>query len=224
PAAPHYRLLAPACAVQSDRCAQCCNSCRVAGRNASLGPAGWCQKPRCRAVIARQVVCGRSGNAFFAAVSIFLTEHKQDAKIPSKFGQNRGHTCVTRGHPQVHLSDTHRESCDHLAKGSSEPLDSSRTWPETPDASAAGPPRKTAYPLRLEAPVVLHGGTMKYLNLPGVAHPSSNIILGLMRISDKTDEEIRALYETARENGINFIDHANIYGGNNLCERRWAEA
>src|SRR5690625_3173959 len=65
---------------------------------------------------------------------------------------------------------------------------------------------------------------MKYLELPGVTEPASNIILGLMRISDKTDEEIRALYASARDNGINFIDHANVYGGNNLCERRWAEA
>lgn len=65
---------------------------------------------------------------------------------------------------------------------------------------------------------------MKYLELPGVAHPASNIILGLMRIDDKSDDEIRSLYSTARDNGINFIDHANIYGRNNLCERRWAEA
>jgi len=65
---------------------------------------------------------------------------------------------------------------------------------------------------------------MKYLELPGVPRPASNIILGLMRISDKTDEEIRTLYGAAREAGINFIDHANVYGGNHLCERRWAEA
>src|SRR5690625_3617256 len=65
---------------------------------------------------------------------------------------------------------------------------------------------------------------MKYLELPGVPRPASNIILGLMRISDKTDEEIRTLYGAAREAGINFIDHANVYGGNHLCERRWAKA
>ncbi|HLS03922.1 MAG TPA: aldo/keto reductase [Actinomycetales bacterium] len=65
---------------------------------------------------------------------------------------------------------------------------------------------------------------MKYLELPDVTQPASNIILGLMRIADKSDEEIRALYGAARENGINFIDHANVYGRNNLCERRWAEA
>jgi len=65
---------------------------------------------------------------------------------------------------------------------------------------------------------------MKYLPLTGLTRPASNIILGLMRISDKSDAEIRALYDAARESGINFIDHANIYGGNHLCERRWAEA
>lgn len=65
---------------------------------------------------------------------------------------------------------------------------------------------------------------MKYQKLPGVTQPVSNIILGLMRIADKSDDEIRTLYTTARENGINFIDHANVYGGDHHCERRWAEA
>src|SRR5690625_4947269 len=43
---------------------------------------------------------------------------------------------------------------------------------------------------------------MKYLELPGVPRPASNIILGLMRISDKTDDEIRTLYGPARQAGI----------------------
>ncbi|MFE1078937.1 aldo/keto reductase family oxidoreductase [Nocardiopsis alba] len=57
-----------------------------------------------------------------------------------------------------------------------------------------------------------------------------NVIAGMMRIADKTDEQIRELYTTAREAGIDFFDHADIYGighpggGLHLCERRFAEA
>lgn len=51
-----------------------------------------------------------------------------------------------------------------------------------------------------------------------------NIIAGMMRIAEKTDEEIRELYSSAREHGVDFFDHADIYGGDHLCERRFAEA
>ena len=65
---------------------------------------------------------------------------------------------------------------------------------------------------------------MKYLELAGVQQAVSNVVVGMMRINDKSDAEIRALYEAARGNGINMIDHANIYGRDHLCERRFAEA
>lgn len=39
-----------------------------------------------------------------------------------------------------------------------------------------------------------------------------NIILGCMRIHDKDDKAIETLLMTALENGINFFDHADIYG------------
>ncbi|OZE26749.1 aldo/keto reductase [Rhodococcus sp. 05-2254-5] len=58
----------------------------------------------------------------------------------------------------------------------------------------------------------------------------SNIVAGMMRIAGSTDEEIRQLYGTAREAGIDFFDHADLYGfnhpggGPHLCERRFAEA
>lgn len=46
-----------------------------------------------------------------------------------------------------------------------------------------------------------------------------------MRIEDKTDDEVRELVTTAREHGIDFIDHADIYGSElHACERRFAEA
>jgi len=52
-----------------------------------------------------------------------------------------------------------------------------------------------------------------------------NVVLGLMRIADKTDDEIRELVRTARDAGIDFFDHAAVYGGRqHHCEARFAEA
>ena len=34
-----------------------------------------------------------------------------------------------------------------------------------------------------------------------------------MRIADKSVDEVEKLVETALESGINFFDHADIYGG-----------
>ncbi|MGM7666756.1 aldo/keto reductase [Microbacterium sp. A93] len=55
------------------------------------------------------------------------------------------------------------------------------------------------------------------------------VIAGMMRIAEKSDEQIRDLYTAAREAGINFFDHADLYGfnhpgGYHHCERRFAEA
>jgi predicted oxidoreductase len=52
-----------------------------------------------------------------------------------------------------------------------------------------------------------------------------NVVLGLMRIADKTDDEVRQLVRTAREVGIDFLDTADVYG-NELhgSDRRFAEA
>lgn len=56
------------------------------------------------------------------------------------------------------------------------------------------------------------------------------MIAGMMRIGDKTDAEIRELYDSAREAGVSYFDHADLYGfnfpdgGYHLCERRFAEA
>lgn len=52
-----------------------------------------------------------------------------------------------------------------------------------------------------------------------------NVVAGMMRIKDKSVEQIRKLYETARGVGIDFFDHADIYGGErHLCERRFSTA
>lgn len=57
-----------------------------------------------------------------------------------------------------------------------------------------------------------------------------NVVAGMMRIAGDTDEQIRALYTASREAGIDFFDHADLYGFNHpdggfhLCERRFAES
>lgn len=52
-----------------------------------------------------------------------------------------------------------------------------------------------------------------------------NVVLGLMRIVDKCDDEIRSLVATARDAGINFFDHADVYGTRmHECEERFANA
>ena len=66
---------------------------------------------------------------------------------------------------------------------------------------------------------------MKTFTLPGTDIVAPNVVLGLMRIADKTDDEIRELVRTARDAGIDFFDHADVYGRDlHECERRFAEA
>lgn len=66
---------------------------------------------------------------------------------------------------------------------------------------------------------------MKTFALPHTDLDVSNIILGLMRISPLSDEEIRTLVGAARDEGINFFDHADVYGeGLHGCERRFGDA
>lgn len=66
---------------------------------------------------------------------------------------------------------------------------------------------------------------MKTFTMPNTDIVAPNIVLGLMRIADKSDDEVRELVRTARNSGIDFIDHADIYGNERHgCERRFAEA
>jgi predicted oxidoreductase len=66
---------------------------------------------------------------------------------------------------------------------------------------------------------------VKTYNLPGIEVPASNVVLGLMRIQDKTDEEVRTLVHTALDSGITVMDHADVYGDDyHGCEKRFAEA
>lgn len=66
---------------------------------------------------------------------------------------------------------------------------------------------------------------MKTFTLAGTDISVPNVVLGLMRIADKSDDEVRELVTTARDAGIDFVDHADIYG-NELhgSERRFAQA
>ncbi|MBD3943898.1 aldo/keto reductase [Microbacterium sp. NEAU-LLC] len=66
---------------------------------------------------------------------------------------------------------------------------------------------------------------MKTIGLAGIDRPAPEVVLGLMRIQDLDDDAVRALVNTARDAGIDFIDHADIYGRElHGCERRFAEA
>lgn len=66
---------------------------------------------------------------------------------------------------------------------------------------------------------------MKTHKLASTGIAVSSLVLGLMRIKTMTDAEIRTLYDTARDLGINMIDHADIYGGErHLCEKRFGDA
>ena len=64
---------------------------------------------------------------------------------------------------------------------------------------------------------------MKYIKVPNTDMNASEISLGCMRISDMTNQEISTLIHTALEEGINFFDHADVYGGGK-SEEKFAEA
>lgn len=66
---------------------------------------------------------------------------------------------------------------------------------------------------------------MKTVPLGSSGSTVPNVVAGMMRINDKSDAQIRELYSTAREAGIDFFDHADIYGdAYHHCERRFSEA
>jgi predicted oxidoreductase len=67
---------------------------------------------------------------------------------------------------------------------------------------------------------------MQHFQIGKTGPVASQVILGLMRIADKTDAEIRALVGAALESGITVMDHADIYGRPpvHTCEARFAQA
>lgn len=64
---------------------------------------------------------------------------------------------------------------------------------------------------------------MKYIKVPNTDMNASEISLGCMRISSMANQEIATLINTALDEGINFFDHADVYGGGK-SEAKFAEA
>nr|WP_300145617.1 aldo/keto reductase [Propionicimonas sp.] len=66
---------------------------------------------------------------------------------------------------------------------------------------------------------------MKTFQLTGTDITVPAVVTGVMRIQEKTDAEVRALFDASLAAGIDFFDHADIYGSSvHSCERRFAEA
>ena len=63
---------------------------------------------------------------------------------------------------------------------------------------------------------------MKTINLGKSGLTVSAVALGCMRIAELADNKLEKLIFTALETGINFFDHADIYGGGN-CETRFGK-
>ncbi|MDT3316244.1 aldo/keto reductase [Microbacterium sp. KSW4-11] len=52
-----------------------------------------------------------------------------------------------------------------------------------------------------------------------------NVVAGTMRIEEMSDAAIRELFDACRAAGVDFFDHADLYGSSRHgCERRFAEA
>jgi len=67
------------------------------------------------------------------------------------------------------------------------------------------------------------GLKMKQIQIGSSDLHASEISLGCMRISGMSNQEISTLIHTALDEGINFFDHADIYGGGK-SEAKFAEA
>jgi predicted oxidoreductase len=67
---------------------------------------------------------------------------------------------------------------------------------------------------------------MKTFNLPGTDLTVPAVVTGVMRIQEKTDAEVKALFDASLAAGVNFFDHADIYGAGAAhgCEARFADA
>lgn len=67
---------------------------------------------------------------------------------------------------------------------------------------------------------------MKNITIKGAGIEAPAIVTGVMRIQEKSDAEVRALFDASLESGIDFFDHADIYGAGTAhgCEARFAEA
>jgi predicted oxidoreductase len=64
---------------------------------------------------------------------------------------------------------------------------------------------------------------MKYISIANTELKTSNIIMGNMRMTQLSLPEAENLIRTAMEEGINFFDHADIYG-KGQCEEIFSDA
>ena len=65
---------------------------------------------------------------------------------------------------------------------------------------------------------------MKTFSMPNTSLTVPSVVAGMMRIKDMDDAAIRTLVQSALDAGIDFFDHADIYGGAHRCEERFASA
>ena len=63
---------------------------------------------------------------------------------------------------------------------------------------------------------------MKYIAAGGPDVKASAVIQGCMRIDALSQSELDALIKNDLELGINFFDHADIYGGG-VCEEKFGQ-
>ncbi|MHB8127584.1 MAG: aldo/keto reductase [Mobilitalea sp.] len=64
---------------------------------------------------------------------------------------------------------------------------------------------------------------MKYIKPANTELNVSNIIMGCMRITGLSEKELNVFVNSALEEGVNFFDHADIYGGGE-CETHFAKS
>lgn len=64
---------------------------------------------------------------------------------------------------------------------------------------------------------------MKYISLGNTDIKASNLVMGCMRINGLSEKELNVFVHSAMEEGINYFDHADIYGGGE-CESHFAKS
>ena len=64
---------------------------------------------------------------------------------------------------------------------------------------------------------------MKYIKPANTNMMASNLIMGCMRITGLSEKDLHSFVRTAMEEGINYFDHADIYGGGE-CESHFAKS
>ena len=66
---------------------------------------------------------------------------------------------------------------------------------------------------------------MKTYIVPHTLLELPSVMLGLMRIAEMSDTDVRALFDAALDCGMTMFDHADIYGGTlHRCEERFGTA